>query len=295
MARVPMMTFCSPLPEIVTSRRSCRTYEKRSIAAETAAQLRAFAGSLQHGPFHSSLRFELVAGGEQEAQALKGLGTYGFIKNPAGFLIGAVGPGEKNLEDFGFGLEALILYATSLGLGSCWLGGSFTKSRFAARMRATAAEIVPAVAAVGYPGEETLLRALMRTQIKANVRKPWHSLFFRNDLETPLAEESAGAYAGPLHMLRLAPSASNKQPWRVVQQDACFHFYLQRSPGYQRNRSPLSSFIIADLQRVDMGIAMCHFQLTAEEMELQGEWSAADPGIARPNEAVEYIASWTEK
>ncbi len=289
------MTFCAPLQEIIKSRRSCRTYEKKSIAAETAARLRAFAGSLQHGPFHSSLRFELAAGGEKEARALKGLGTYGFIKNPAGFLIGAVGPGEKNLEDFGFGMEALILYATGLGLGSCWLGGSFTKSRFAARVRATAAESVPAVAAVGYPAEETRLRALMRAQIKADVRKPWHSLFFRGDLETPLVEESAGAYTVPLHMLRLAPSASNKQPWRVVRQGVCYHFYLQRSPGYQRNRSSLPSFTLADLQRVDMGIAMCHFQLTAEELGLQGEWRAADPGIAMPDETVEYIASWVEK
>ncbi len=290
-----MMTFCAPLPEIIRNRRSCRTYENRSIAAETAARLRAFAASLQHGPFHTFLRFELVAGDEKEARTLKGLGTYGFIKNPAGFLIGAVGPGEKNLEDFGFAMEALILYATSLGLGSCWLGGSFSKSRFAARVRATAAEIVPAVAAVGYPAEETRLRALMRTQIKADARKPWEALFFQGNLATPLAEEHAGAYAVPLHMLRLAPSASNKQPWRVMQQDACFHFYLQRSPGYQRNRSPLPSFIIADLQRVDMGIAMCHFQLTAEEMGLKGEWSVADPDIAKPSETVEYITSWAGK
>jgi len=290
-----MMPFSAPLPDLIKSRRSCRTYEKKPIAVETAAQLRGFAGSLQQGPFHSALRFELVAGGEKEARTLKGLGTYGFIKNPAGFLIGAVGPGAKNLEDFGFSMEALILYATSLGLGSCWLGGSFSKSRFAAKVRATAAEMVPAVAAVGYPADETRLRALLRTRIKADARKPWHSLFFHGDLATPLAEESAGAYAVPLQMLRLAPSASNKQPWRVVQQGACFHFYLQRSPAYQRNLSPLPSFIIADLQRVDMGIAMCHFQLTAEEKGLQGEWSVADPDIAKPNEAVEYIASWTGK
>ncbi|NLP12294.1 nitroreductase [bacterium] len=295
MARSPMMTFCAPLPEIIKRRRSCRTFEKKSIAAVTAAQLHAVAGSLQHGPFQTSLRFELVADGDKEARALKGLGTYGFIKNPAGFLIGAVGPGEKNLEDFGFAMEALILYATSLGLGSCWLGGSFNKSRFAARVRAAAAEIVPAVAAVGYPAEETRLRALMRIQIKADVRKPWHTLFFRNDMETPLAEESAGAYAGPLHMLRLAPSASNKQPWRVVQQNACFHFYLLRSSGDQRHRSPLLSFTTADLQRVDMGIAMCHFQLTSEEMGLKGEWRVADPGLAKPNELVEYIASWVKE
>jgi len=36
--------------------------------------------------------------------------------------------GDKNLEDFGYLMEEAILFATGLGLGTCWLGGSFTKS-----------------------------------------------------------------------------------------------------------------------------------------------------------------------
>ena len=48
-------------------------------------------------------------------------------------------------------MEKAILYATGLGLGSCWLGGTFRRSRFAERISARSDEIVPAVASLGYP------------------------------------------------------------------------------------------------------------------------------------------------
>jgi hypothetical protein len=43
-----------------------------------------------------------------------------------------------------------------------------------------------------------------------------------------------------------------------------------------------------------MGIAMCHFALTAEELGLRGIWTIHEPDIAKPNALTEYIASWEE-
>lgn len=287
-----MHPFDTSVIELIKQRRSCRTYEKRAIAAETAARLAAFSASITSGPFGTPLRFELAAAAGDDPGALKGLGTYGFIKEPAGFIIGAASPGAKNLEDFGWALEAILLYATGLGLGSCWLGGSFAKSRFAGRIRAGAAEIVPAVASVGYSAEETRLRRMMRTQIKADSRKPWESLFWLGGFETPLHAAEAGAYEIPLTMLRLAPSASNGQPWRVVQKGESCHFYLQRKAGYKPGRTPLIPFTIADLPRVDLGIAMCHFHLTAEELGMKGRWELHEEAIPAADKMREYIASW---
>jgi len=53
-----------------------------------------------------------------------------------------VGPGAKNLEDYGYLMEAIILKATELNLGTCWLGGSFTQSNFARKINAADNEIV---------------------------------------------------------------------------------------------------------------------------------------------------------
>ena len=311
--------FNRPVIEIIRQRYSCRAYDKTPIAAEQARQLAAFAEAIVSGPLGAPLRFRLAVAQEQDPKALRGLGTYGLIRNPAGFIIGAADQGEKRLEDFGYGMEAVVLYATSLGLGTCWLGGNFTKSSFAAKIGAARHEIVPAVASIGYPADGIRDRDPLRWAAKSDKRLPWEALFFcstdgqaahreaqapiPNDARSfwaPLAEASAGAYAVPLAMLRLAPSASNRQPWRVVQDstvsdEACYYFYLQRTSGYGRGTLPFTLLGLADLQRVDMGIAMCHFELAARELGLEGQWVVDEPDLPKPGETTEYIVTWKSK
>ena len=49
-----------------------------------------------------------------------------------------------------------------------------------------------------------------------------------------------------------------------------------------------------DLQRVDMGIAMCHFEMTANELGIEGKWVLSDPGNINIPQDTEYIVSWVE-
>jgi len=46
------------------------------------------------------------------------------------------------------------------------------------------------------------------------------------------------------------------------------------------------------MQRLDMGIAMCHFALTADELGLRGAWTVHEPSIDKPDALTEYIATW---
>jgi hypothetical protein len=39
-----------------------------------------------------------------------------------------------------------------------------------------------------------------------------------------------------------------------------------------------------------MGIAMCHFELSAKELGLKGDWGVNGPQIKKDN--MEYIVSW---
>ena len=107
----------------------------------------------------------------------------------------------------------------------------------------------------------------------------------------PLGERADG-HAAALEAVRMAPSATNRQPWRIVRRGADWHFYLARSKGYGRGSPWFRLLRIADLQRVDLGIAMCHFDLVAREAGLNGSWHVADPGIALPASSIEYTATW---
>ena len=92
-------------------------------------------------------------------------------------------------------------------------------------------------------------------------------------------------------MVRLGPSASNKQPWRILKLGPVWHFYLHRTRKYP---SPAFKLLInaADLQRIDLGIAMAHFELSAAQNQLPGKWERSDPGLPLPDSVIEYVTSW---
>jgi hypothetical protein len=245
------------------------------------------------GPFGNSCRFTLVSASPSERNALRGLGTYGFIRDPSGFIIGAVETQAKhNLEDFGYLMEKVILRATEMGLGTCWLGGTFTKSSFGQKAGVQDGELVPAVAAVGNPASGLRwMERMVRHRAGAERRLPWESLFFQDSFSRTLSKSAAGDYCLALEMVRLAPSASNKQPWRVVKSGETWHFYLKRTPGYREN-TLVRLFTVADMQRIDMGIAMCHFELSLRESGLAGAWGQLQPRLVHDSHGIEYIASW---
>ena len=253
------------------------------------AQLEAYIADLEPAPFGGNARFKIVATTLEDSKALKSYGTYGFIKNPAGFIISALKESDKNLEDIGYLIEKIILYATDLGLGTCWLGGTFTKSPFARDIALQNDETMPIIVSFGYQAENSP-SGRIRQFAKGDRRLPWETLFFDKLFTQPLHPENARDYEIPLKMLRISPSASNKQPWRIIKKDNRWDFYLLRTPGYREGI--LSWLKLADLQRVDMGIAMSHFELTAREMGLNGSWQIKDQ-YQLPE--MEYIVSWVTR
>ena len=88
-------------------------------------------------------------------------------------------------------------------------------------------------------------------------------------------------------MLRLGPSASNRQPWRVVKESGGTSSLL---PAPLERYDKLIKAV--DLQRIDMGIAMSHFELTARELGLCGRWEKMPPSLSPLPERTEYVRSW---
>jgi nitroreductase len=279
--------------ELIEQRYSCRTYLDRPLDAGQRQQLHRFISTIESGPFGTPGRFKLVAATEHDHQGLRGLGTYGIIRGATSYLIGAVSDAAKDMEDFGYMMEQLVLFATGLGLGTCWLGGTFTRSSFAAKMGLQDGESMPSVVSVGHiAGRRSLVDKLIRRDATVRKRLAWPELFFDGGFGQPLSRDSAADYAVPLEMVRLAPSASNKQPWRVMRYDGAWHFYLQRNTWYgERNMKLL---FLADLQRIDLGIAMSHFELTACELGLTGNWYVADPGLEPVDSQAEYVVTWQQ-
>ena len=273
--------------DTIKKRVSCRTYKNGPMEEGDQQKLRDFLLANVRGPFGNRVRFELVDLAAKERDEIRTLGTYGFIKGASMFIVGTVTKGNRDMEDYGYCMEKNILAATHLGLGTCWLGGTFNRSASASKINKREDEVVPAITPVGYPRDrKSMMDTAVRFLAKSNTRKAWEELFFLETTNTFLPRNMAGKYEVPLECVRISPSASNRQPWRVGKEPGrdVFHFYLSRTLGYAEK------FLGVSLQDIDMGIAMCHFEVAIQEMNLKGSWQ--NMKAAPFQGGFEYVVSW---
>ena len=273
--------------ELIHKRVSVRTYNNEPMKDSDISKLNEFIENSK-GPFEPKVRFEIF-NSKEEINGAK-LGTYGFIKGTKSFIGVAVEEGDMELEELGYEMESLVLYATSIGLGTCWIAGSLNRSEFTKAMNVKENEIFPIISPIGYESDKKrIIEKLLKLQSKARVRKEWKDIFFLENFDSPILDKKeVGEYEEVLENLRLAPSAVNGQPWRVLKSGDSFHFYKDEG----KSNSKLK---VIDIKRVDMGIALCHFDLTCKKKGLKGEFILNEPVIKGIKNSFKYIISWRIK
>ena len=280
------MKFSKPITEIIKERTSWRTYSDQPLGKDTIEQIL----ELQDikSPFNElagKYRFEYLHMPDIDPEERKKLGTYGFIKGAQNFIVGVCDNSDYDKENFGYLMEAIILVATDMGLGTCWLGGFFKKGEFSKKVNRGSNEDIPAITPIGYPAKKRRLKErVVRGFVRAKARQPWERMFFEGDFSTPLQRDSIGDYATLIEMVRLGPSAGNKQPWRIVKEKGAeiYHFYVVHIPGKEG--------LYTRMRKIDIGIAVCHFDLTANELGIKGTWEFLQPKIETTD--VKYVISW---
>lgn len=276
------MKLSIPVMETIQKRHSVRTYENRPLLSQDREALLTCMKQLDN-PFGVPVH-EYIIDKELNAEGEK-LGTYGVIKGASTFLGVSIPDTELAPLAAGYEFENLILFATHMGLGTVWLAATFNRDSFASAMEIPENELFPAISPVGYPAaKRSLTETLMRSTMKSASRKEWKELFFQNDFHTPLTKDMAGAYARPLEMVRLAPSAKNAQPWRVRKTQNAYHFYADYKPGLSKGEEVI--------KQVDLGIALSHFHQTALELGLMGTLESLPQDDVKLPENLHYMISW---
>ena len=275
-----------PIEEAVSKRYSVRNYKDKEVESEKLELIDAFIKSLSN-PFGSQINFHYLDNSAMKDK--EKLGTYGVILGAKQYIGTTITLEEGALEALGYEFEALVLFLAHLGLGTCWMGGTFDREGFAQAMKVDKGDIFPIITPYGYASDTKHdMEIEMRKRIEADHRKKWDELFFKDDFNSPITKEEAGDIAFALEMLRLAPSASNKQPWRVVLKDGNWHFFEYKEPGY-------SDRFIYDIQRIDMGIAAAHFDFAVKKSSINGHFDAKQNPNIDMSENIEYVFSWIKE
>ncbi|GHT73051.1 nitroreductase [Bacteroidia bacterium] len=266
------------ITEAIQQRRSVRTYTGEPLNSEHIAQIQQFI-SQTHAPFGAKARIELIRS-QSSGEPIK-LGTYGWVKGAADYLalIYEDSPFAETAAAYWF--EQVVLFCTSLGLGTCWLGGSFSRGDFKKQISLQSNEKLKIVSPIGYPSDKKrwfLEQVVVNAEKNHASRKPFGELFFDNDFSRPLTEAQAGIFAIPLEMVRLSPSANNKQERRAVLENNTVHFYKIPYMGFDT---------------IDIGIALCHFEQTCKELNISGKFAVLK-NYPQTNSA-KYVISWMDE
>lgn len=265
------------IKELIERRRSVRSFDGAPLRAEDREKLEACLAQLS-SPFDLPIEFRILDAREHGLSSPVITGTEAYVA-------GKLARSPNAAFAYGYALETFMLYALSLGVGTVWIAGTMDRAAFERALALGDGEVMPAVTPIGYPAARRSLRdAAMRKAIRSDARAPFEQLFFEDCFDKALDPARAGVYRDALEAVRLAPSAVNKQPWRVVKQGEAFHFYKKSSLPFDGARG--------DVQQLDIGIALAHFMLVLAEQGVKGSVTQADPGLLHTGDEA-YQLTWT--
>lgn len=243
------------LHSIVYQRKSIRKYDLTPLADSTMAEIKEFVRSLR--PLDATIKtaMKFVSQTEVHHNLLRIKAPHylvAFSENKAGYL-----------TNIGFMLQQLDLFLAAKGIGSCWQG----IPRPTNEVRASSELEFVIVMSFGMAREP-----LYRNSIQEFKRKPLDkisNITGLNDLLEPV---------------RLAPSATNSQPWFFTGDHHLLHAYCVKT-------NFLKALIYEKMNQVDMGIALYHLWLAAQTSGKNATFRQDAGAKANPPDGYYYICS----
>lgn len=267
------------LHDAIYKRVSTRTFKKERLQENEIFEIKEILSkfSNEKGPFGNSVHFTFNLNNNVDIDGKK-IGTYGFIKNVPAYIGGVTLNSKESIIDFGYLFEKIILELTQKDYSTCWLGGTFKRKDY--RKGLLVHEIIPAICPVGRQSvKRSFIDKILRSELQPRNRKNMDELFVQQDGSIIMDKQILSL----LEVVRVAPSASNKQPWRAVVDGNIVRFYLERTHNYAK-------MIKYDIQLLDIGIALSHFEI---EMNFQKIKYEMDTSKQKDKENWEYICTYT--
>lgn len=260
--------------EAINKRRSCRSFEMRAVTDQTMSKLKDFTGNIP-APFSHDVEIRFFT-----AEAGRALSNN--LRNPPPDGMGFIaGTDLLSVAKTGFVGELAILYATGLGLSTCWYGhyllpeverimphlGEYKNDphpHYGYAKGEVEGKRAICITPIGY-WEQKGARLIdrMTMNLMSFKRKPLVELMENNQNPETLLDHLRYA----LDLARKAPSGANSQHWRFSVSDDCKTVTIAKPVGYQH--------IKWEHCEVDVGICACHFwiglQIQGIKCELDAE------------------------
>lgn len=219
------------LQQAIDNRISRRTYNNKPLDKGQTEILKNLIAKMNS---KYSLNIQIIiANGDAFSKLSKSYGMFFGVQN----YIAMIGKAnDKNLmEKIGLAGEEIVLNATSIGLGTCWVGATFNKKM--CKCILSESESIVCVIPIGKnPDTQTFKEKLIRKAMHRSTKKV--NELITSDVQLPLW------VAKCMVAVQKAPSAMNKQPVKFSYKNGELTASVDNPNGYQA---------------IDLGIAKYHF------------------------------------
>ena len=173
-------------------------------------------------------------------------------------------------------MEKIILYCTSLGLNTVWLGGTYTSSCFTKALKLDEKnEKLVCVSPVGYrnPNKKGIISYFSKRK-----RNEWAKNFFFEKPGQAMTEDKCTFFTKDIiEAIRWLPTATNRQDYAVVFKEYTAHvFSVGSSMCYL----------------CDGGIAMAHVEVACVGSGINGKWEKVENPCEDIPKNWKYLASF---
>ena len=264
------------LYDAISKRMSVREYGDQIVPPETCEKIDKFIEIInkEEDIFKSKTRFLL------QREDFSRIWTFGFIGGNKYWLSGCTNKdNELSVVAYGLKMEKIILYITSLGLDTCWLGGTYTASCFNKALNLDDNnEKLVCVSPVGFrnPNKKGIISYFMKRK-----RKEWNQNFFYENPTQPMTEDKCTFFTKDIiEAIRWLPTAVNRQDYAIV---------------FNGHNAHAFSIGNSNFNLCDAGIAMAHIEIACLGNGLEGHWEKLENVCDNIPSGWIYLASFVCK
>ena len=217
------------LKEIIYKRQSHRDYFQTPVSEETLKKIKEFILTVK--PLYSNIKTSSIIVDNENVSR-----QFGW---KAPHYIGIFSEKKEGYRtNVGFIYQQVDLFIQSIGLGSCWFGiGKFTPND----------EIRKKI-----PSDEEFVILIGFGKVKSEVYRD-KSGFKRKKLDEISDTEDLN-----LEVVRIAPSATNSQPWYFTHVDDYYNVYCRKLDAIRRK-------LLGNFNKIDIGIGLAHLYVSNPE------------------------------
>lgn len=249
------------------SRHSVRNFSTRPLGEDVVRKLRADITFIN--THEAGMHFELVTDDPDPFRGFRR--SYGMFRNVTDYIAVVADTSFANyMERTGYCAQQLVMEAVSMGLGTCYVGGTYDSSVVKVNLRVDRKILF--IIAIGYPerqDNESLLARVARKLMHRKIRPAWD--FFSSDIPREEAIKLFPMIETGLEAVACAPSALNRQPVRL---------WLEQSQQAGGTVTVCAGVDDSDPKTlIDLGIAKFNFQ-------------AVVPGLWEWGNGAAFIPDW---